>query len=72
MTEDPKPWFYGGLFHFATAEESKRFLETHRVTKATVPVMRDDEGVKLWLGRISEETRELLDRLRNALAEAAG
>jgi hypothetical protein len=69
--DDPKPWFYAGLFHFATVEESKRFLETHRVTKATVPVMRDDEGVKLWLNRISLETKELLDRLKGALAESA-
>lgn len=70
--DDPKPWFYAGLFHFATEEESREFLETHRVTKATVPAMVDDESVKLWVNRISAETRELLERLRNALGRAVG
>ena len=68
--DDPKPWFYAGLFNLATAAEAKRFLETHRVTKATVPTMVDDESVRLWIARISVETRELLERLRNALIEA--
>lgn len=70
--DDPKPWFYAGLFHLATAEEALRFLDTHRVTKATVPTMADDESVRLWLNRISEETKFLLDRLRGALAKARG
>ena len=68
--DDPKPWFYAGLFHLATEAEAKRFLETHRVTKATVPTMVEDESVRLWIARISVETRELLERLRNALIEA--
>lgn len=68
--DDPKPWFYAGLFHLATAPEAKRFLDTHRVTKATVPTMVDDESVHLWIARISPETRELLERLRAALTKA--
>ena len=68
--DDPKPWFYAGLFHLATAAEAKRFLDTHRVTKATVPTMVTDESVDLWIARISPETRELLDRLRKALVQA--
>ena len=68
--DDPKPWFYAGLFHLATEAEAKRFLETHRVTKATVPTMVDDESVHLWIARISPETRELLERLRVALVKA--
>jgi hypothetical protein len=68
--DDPKPWFYAGLFHLATFAEAKRFLDLHRVTKATVPVMADDESVNLWINRISPETRELLERLRTALVEA--
>ena len=68
--DDPKPWFYAGLFHFATAAEAKRFLDTHRVTKATVLTMVDDESVGLWIARISPETCELLDRLRKALVQA--
>ncbi len=69
---DPKPWFYAGLFHLATASEARRFLDTHRITKATVPAMVDDESVQLWIDRISPETRELLERLRQALVQATG
>lgn len=68
--DDPKPWFYAGLFHLATAAEAQLFLDFHRVTKATVPTMMDDESVRLWIARISAETRELLDRLRMALVQA--
>ncbi len=66
--DDPKPWFYSGVFQLATASEAKRFLDTHRVTKATVPAMADDPEVHLWLDRVGPETRELLARLRLGLA----
>ena len=68
--DDPKPWFYAGLFHYATEEEAKRFLDTHRVTKATVPAMVDDDSVHLWINRVSGETRELLERMRSGLVTA--
>lgn len=64
---DPKPWFYAGLFCLATADEARRFLETHRVTKATIPSMREDESVVLWLERVGPETRELIQRLREGI-----
>ena len=67
--DDPKPWFYAGLFHLATAEEARRFLPNHRVTRATIPTMVDDEAVLLWLDRINPETRALLDRLRAAIQQ---
>lgn len=66
--EDPKPWFYAGLFSLATAEEARRFLGVHRVTKAVVPAMADDAEVKLWLDRVGPETRELVQKLREGLA----
>jgi hypothetical protein len=66
---DPKPCFYAGLFQLATAEEAKRFLETHRVTKSLVPAMADDPEVRLWLDRVGPETRELLARLRQDLEQ---
>lgn len=65
--EDPKPWFYSGLFHLASIPEAHQFLETHRVTKAAIPSMVDDESVRLWLDRVGPETRNLLARLREAL-----
>lgn len=67
--DDPKPWFYAGLFSTATASEAKRFLGPHRVTKATVPALAEDEEVVLWLERVGEETRELIARLRQGLLE---
>ncbi|MGL4399606.1 MAG: hypothetical protein ACRCXD_07035 [Luteolibacter sp.] len=66
--DDPKPWFYSGIFQLATAAEAQRFLATHRVTRATVPAMMDDPEVLLWLDRVGPETRELLARLRQVLA----
>jgi hypothetical protein len=65
--EDPKPWFYAGLFSLATPAEARKFLASHRITKALVPSMSDDEEVRLWLARVGPETRQLLERLRQAL-----
>ncbi len=64
--DDPKPWFYAGLFRLATAAEAGQFLSTHRVTKATVPSMLEDPDVQLWLDRVGPETHELMARLRSA------
>jgi hypothetical protein len=66
--DDPKPWFYAGLFSLATPAEARTFLASHRVTKALVPSMADDDEVRLWLDRVGPETHLLLDRLRQALA----
>lgn len=66
---DPKPWFYVGLFQLATASEAKRFLETHRVTKALVPAMENDPDVLLWLERVGPETVELLQCLKKGLQQ---
>jgi len=67
--DDPKPWFYAGIFSLASAQEARRFLGLHRVTKAVVPTMTDDEEVKLWIERVGPETRELVQRLRESLAD---
>lgn len=66
-TTDPKPWFYSGLFSMATEKEAIEFLGTHRITKALVPSMRNDEGVRLWLERVGPETHELVNRIRAGL-----
>lgn len=63
-SEDPKPWFYAGLFSLATAEEARRFLAGHRITQAALPAMADDEGLRAWLDGVGAETRELVTRLR--------
>ena len=66
-SEDPKPWFYVGLFSRATAEEARQFLANHRLTPASVPAMWEDENVKKWITEIGPETRVLLERLRMGL-----
>lgn len=66
-SEDPKPWFYAGLFSLATADEARRFLANHRLTPASVPAMWEDEMVKQWITGIGPETLELLERLRLGL-----
>lgn len=70
--QDPKPWFYAGLFSLATAEEARRFLTPHRVTKAVVPAMADDEDVMLWRDRVGPETRDLVAQLSKSIAQRAG
>lgn len=66
--EDPKPWFYAGLFSRATAAEAARFLQPYRITTAALPSMAGDENVILWLDRVGDETRDLVLRLRTSLA----
>jgi hypothetical protein len=66
-SEDPKPWFYAGLFSMVTADEARQFLANHRLTPASAPALWDDDGVKKWISGIGPETRELLERLRMAL-----
>jgi len=67
-SDDPKPWFYSGLFNDATREEAERFLSCHLVTKAAIPSMADDENVRLWFEGVGYETRDLLHRLRMGVA----
>jgi hypothetical protein len=66
--DDPKPWFYAGLFSPATRDEALRFIATHHVTKAAIPAMTDDPEVILWLAHTGPETHDLITRLRHALA----
>lgn len=65
---DPKPWFYTGLFCLASRDEARRFLASHRITMAAIPAMVDDEEVKLWMDRVSPETRQLMVRIRQGVA----
>jgi hypothetical protein len=68
--EDPKPWFYAGLFSLASSEEAARFLQPYRITMAALPSMAGDENVFLWLDRVGDETRDLVLRLRENLRHA--
>jgi hypothetical protein len=64
---DPKPWFYAGLFHVATADEAARFIPGHRITLATVPAMLRDPEVDSWLDGMGQETRDLVHALRDGI-----
>lgn len=67
--EDPKPWFYAGLFSLASRAEAARFLRPYRVTMAALPAMTDDENVALWLDQVGDGTRDLVQRLRASLRQ---
>ncbi len=65
MTEDPKPWFYAGLFSLATPPEAATFLKGHWFTAACIlsaPAEPGREPVKL-----DEQTLAKLRRIREAL-----
>jgi hypothetical protein len=62
--EDPKPWFYAGLFSVATWDEAQNFLIGYRLTGASVPALANDESMKAWVQTLRPETRTLLERLR--------
>ena len=64
--EDPKPWFYAGLFSLATKAEAARFLSRHWFTRAAVsakPGLPGDE--------VSAATMQKLRTLREALPQSA-
>lgn len=61
--EDPKPWFYAGVFSRATEEEVTRFLGRHPFTRAAVS--RDEDVLST---ETSTRGMEKLLRIRAALA----
>jgi len=67
--EDPKPWFYAGLFSVATWDESQNFLIGYRLTGASVPALAEDDSMKMWVETLRPETRMLLDRLREGIRD---
>jgi hypothetical protein len=66
--EDPKPWFYAGLFKLATVAEAERFLGKHPTTLAAIPSMANTDVSRQWMGRVGPEARELMVRLRQGIA----
>jgi hypothetical protein len=65
--EDPKPWFYAGLFSLATADEAATYLAAHWLTN----IVRDTAKQVATTGpeRVSESTAEKIRRLQAALAK---
>ena len=65
-TEDPKPWFYGGLFSLATRSEASTFLAPHPLLASVVPALQKQDRTAT-LGSVDEVTRRKILRLRDAL-----
>lgn len=66
--DDPKPWFYGGLFSLATAEEAARFLGDHPFLAAVVPSLAGDPDPP----DLAEAGRETRDKIQMVRAKIAG
>jgi len=69
--EDPKPWFYAGLFSLATREEASQFLKGHDFTIACIPRLADARLGSLKVDEVRPDTAEKIRRVRAAL-EAMG
>ena len=71
-TEDPKPWFYAGLFSLATKDEVKHFLTQHHFTLATLPGHEDAVPGFLCSDSVATPTWEKIVRIREGVAALAG
>ena len=65
--EDPKPWFYAGLFSLATLAEAERFLSGHDFTIACIPALADSDFGSLHPGEVGLPTWEKILRIRAVL-----
>ena len=65
--EDPKPWFYAGLFSLATQDEAARFLKGHDFTIACIPKFAKTQLGSLSVEDLVEETAEKIRRIREEL-----
>lgn len=65
--EDPKPWFYAGLFSLATASEVKHFLKDHSFTASAIPALAGEPSLADALANASAETRIKIARIREAV-----
>jgi hypothetical protein len=65
--EDPKPWFYAALFSLATEGEVRQFLADHWFTRVAGPATTAQAGIQSEPAQVGGETREKLDRIRQAL-----
>jgi hypothetical protein len=65
--EDPKPWFYGGLFSVATPAELAEYLSRHWLLRTVLSEAQAGEAVDTHDGEVSESTWQLIGRLREAV-----
>ncbi len=67
--EDPKPWFYAGLFSLVTVEEATRFVARHWFTLSAIPSLADRLCPPAPTASIGQAARDKLARIRQALAD---
>ena len=66
--EDPKPWFYAGLFSLATVEEARRFLANHSFTLSAIPSLSTELCPDTPTRPIGEAALDKIARIRQALS----
>ena len=71
INEDPKPWFYAGLFSLATEAEREKYLSACHFTLACLPAPSQAAPGTLEFERVGNATRETILRIRAAVAELA-
>ena len=65
--EDPKPWFYSGLFSLTTPEEAGRFLEDHWLTR--IVTATPGELAATSHENVGETTLDKIQRIQAALTK---
>lgn len=66
-TDDPKPWFYSGLFSLITTEEARTFLADHWLTRMVTA--SPGELAATSPENVAETTLEKMQRIQMALAK---
>jgi len=67
--EDPKPWFYAGLFSLANVGEAKEFLTNRWFTISAIPALTAELGSTIPPGTMGAAAREKIQRIRKALSD---
>lgn len=67
--EDPKPWFYAGLFSLANVDEAGQFLANHWFTISAIPSLAAELGSTIPPGAMGAAAREKIQRIREALSD---
>jgi hypothetical protein len=65
--EDPKPWFYTGLFTQVKPEEARTYLANHWLIAMCVGLADTPEKSLVKLDAVSELTVEKIRRIREAV-----
>lgn len=66
-SEDPKPWFYSGLFSLTTPAEAATFLADHWLTRMVTA--SSEEPAETASESVAETTMEKIQRIQMALTK---